>query len=53
MKIRKGDIIKTKVESLSFGGSGFAKHNGVAIFIEKGLQFQNLSNSFRMFAIWY
>ena len=42
MKIKKGDIIKVKVESLSFGGSGFAKHNGVAIFIEKGLPGQEL-----------
>ena len=42
MKIKKGDIIEVKVESLSFGGSGFAKHNGAAIFIEKGLPGQVL-----------
>ena len=42
MKIRKGDIITVKVESLSFGGAGFAKHNGAAIFIDKALPGQDI-----------
>ncbi len=42
MKIRKGDIITVKVESLSFGGAGFAKHNGAAIFIDKALPGQKI-----------
>ena len=39
---RKGDILKLNIESLSFGGYGFAKHNGIAIFVEKGLPGQKV-----------
>ena len=42
MKIKKGNIIKLNIESLSFGGSGFAKHDGAAIFVEKGLPGQEV-----------
>lgn len=40
--IRKGDTLNLNIESLSFGGYGFAKHNGIVIFVEKGLPGQHV-----------
>ena len=42
MKLKKGNTIKLNIESLSFGGSGFAKHDGAAIFVEKGIPGQEV-----------
>ena len=42
MKIKRGDIINVIIESLSFGGSGFTKYDGIAIFVDKGLPGQEL-----------
>ena len=40
--IRRGDTLNLNIESLSFGGYGFAKHNGIVIFVEKGLPGQHV-----------
>ena len=42
MKLKKGNIIKLNIESLSFGGSGFSKYEGAAVFVEKGLPGQEV-----------
>ena len=42
MKIKRNDIIEITVDSISFGGSGFAKYNDIAIFIDKALPGQKL-----------
>lgn len=42
MKIKRNDIIEVKVDSISFGGSGFTKYNDIAIFIDKALPGQKL-----------
>tara|TARA_B110000116_G_scaffold266740_1_gene277935 strand:- start:619 stop:2019 length:1401 start_codon:yes stop_codon:yes gene_type:complete len=42
LKLKKGNIIKLNIESLSFGGSGFAKYEGAAVFVEKGLPGQEV-----------
>ena len=42
MKIKRNDIIEVKVDSISFGGSGFAKYDDIAIFIDKALPGQKL-----------
>ena len=42
MKIKKGTIIELNVESLSYGGDGFARYNDIAVFVQKGLPGQTL-----------
>ncbi len=42
MKIKKGTIIETEIESLSYGGDGFSKYNDIAVFIQKGLPKQKV-----------
>ena len=42
MKIKKGAIIEANIESLSYGGDGFAKHNDIALFVQKGLPGQKV-----------
>ena len=42
MKIKRGAIIEVEIESLSYGGDGFAKYNDIAVFVQKGLPGQKL-----------
>ena len=42
MKIKRGTIIEVDIESLSYGGDGFAKYNEIAVFVQKGLPGQKL-----------
>ena len=42
LKLKKGDIIDVSIDSLSFGGSGFAKYNDIVIFVEGGLPGQKI-----------
>ena len=42
MKIKRGSIIEVDIESLSYGGDGFAKYNDIAVFVQKGLPGQKL-----------
>ncbi len=42
MKIKKGTIIEANIESLSYGGDGFAKYNDIALFVQKGIPGQKV-----------
>ena len=42
MKIKKGSIIETDIESLSYGGDGFSKYEDIAVFTQKGLPKQKV-----------
>ena len=42
MKIKRGTIIETEIESLSYGGDGFSKYNDIAVFTQKGLPKQKV-----------
>ena len=42
MKVKRGSIIEVEIESLSYGGDGFAKYNDIAVFVQKGLPGQKL-----------
>jgi len=42
LKVKRGSIIEVEIESLSYGGDGFAKYNDIAVFVQKGLPGQKL-----------
>jgi len=37
MKVHKGQLLELKISSLAFGGKGFARINGLAVFVDQAL----------------
>lgn len=39
MAVKKGELIELKIESTAFGGKGFTKMNGMAVFVEGAIPY--------------